>query len=354
MARRIWIDITGLRPGSDAGMYALNLYSALLDAGETVQACQRAPGLHCLSSEELRAQLIVLPSELSGVVDLAPLLNWIPPLLPYDGPDLPGPGDIFLMLAMAGDLRHIAARGATLVLLATNVTVLARPDWRDLRDVDATEVWMKLTAPLTKTAIVHSQLAAEALREAGVKGAVTIGAAADAGPPPPEPIHPRPFIFASGEIGEAGQTRNLLLVWRRLLETMPLGMVPDLLIAGPIGAQDGDTLAQLANSQLLQGRARVILYPSPSQIAALARDCVFAVAMAAGTGWGRGTHNAQLFGAPCLSAFPSYSAVSFDPTNAAGINARIRAWLVDPPVKPPMMSRNWNDVVRDLLRELPQ
>jgi hypothetical protein len=219
--------------------------------------------------------------------------------------------------------------------------------------VAAAASWLEHTAPVTRLCIVHSQAGADALSHAGVKGANVIGSAADAGQPLADKIHPRPFIFASGEIGEAGQTRNLLLVWRRLLEGMPLGMVPDLVIAGPIGAQSGDTLTQLANSHLLQGRARVILYPSPAQIGALARDCVFAVAMAAPTGWGRGTHNAQLFGAPCLSAFLSYGAVPFDPTNAAGITARIRAWLVDPAVKPPMMARGWDEVARDLLRLLP-
>ncbi len=353
MARRIWLDITGLRPGSDAGMYALNLYAALTKAGHAVQACQRGPGLQTLSSDELRAQLIVLPTELSGSAPFRQLFTWTPPQQADDCANLPGADDIVLMLALYGDLSRFAECGTRLVLLGTNLTVLARPDWREADDVAAAQEWLKHTAPVTQLCVVHSQAAAETLVKACRAAPMVIAAAADAVIAPPEPAHPRPFIFASGEIGEAGQTRNLLLVWRRLLESMPLGMVPDLLIAGPIGAQSGDTLKQLANSQLLQGRARVVLYPSPPQIAAFARDCVFAIAMAGATGWGRGTHNAQMFGAPCLSAFLSYGAVPFDPTNAAGIAARIRAWLVDPPVKPPMMERGWDEVVRDLMRVLP-
>ncbi len=350
MARRIWLDITGLRPGSDAGMYAIRLNAALGAAGQTVVICQRVPGLQILSIDEFREQLIVLPTELSGAAPLREMLDWSPALQPDDGLQMPQAEDVFIMLALSGDAARVAACGARMVLLATNVTVLARPDWRELRDVEAAQLWLERTAPVTKIRIAHAQAAADALQAAGVDGTMVIGSAADASTPLEGPAHPRPFIFASGEIGEAGQTRNLLLVWRRLLETMPIGMVPDLVIAGPIGAQAGDTLEQLANSHLLNGRARVILFPSPAQIAALARDCVFAVAMAAATGWGRGTHNAQLFGAPCLSAFASYGAVPFDPTNAAGIAARIRAWLVDPPVKPPMMMRGWDEVVRDLLR----
>ena len=129
--------------------------------------------------------------------------------------------------------------------------------------------------------------------------------------------------------------------------------MPDLVIAVPVGPQANDVLDMLVASRFLDGRARVILYPSPAQIAAFARDCLFAVSMSPATGWGRGTLNAQCTGAPCLSAFLSHGAVPFDPENAAAVAARIRAWLVDPPVKPPLFARNWDDAARDLLRMLP-
>jgi len=351
--RRIWLDITGVRPGSDAAMYALSLYAALERVGEHVVTCLRTPGVKRLSPEALHARLILAPVELTPSTPFRPMRGWAPPFDPVDGNDWPTAHDVLLMLAFSGDLSRFAATGTRLVLLANNITVIARPDWCGRRDVEAAERWLRHTAPKTATAIAHSKAAAEALRSVGFADPVVIGSAADAATPSPEPAHHRPFIFACGEISEAGQTRNLLPVWRRLLDTMPPEMVPDLLIAGPVGAYAADILTQLTNSQLLDGRARVVLYPSPAQLAAFARDCSFAIAMGA-TGWGRGTHNAQFFGAPCLSAFSSYGAVPFDPTNAASIAARVRAWLVDPAVKPPMIARNWNDVARDLLAVLPQ
>ena len=320
VTRRIWIDVTGLRPGSDAGLYGLHLARALVRAGEAVRPCLRVPGLIGLSVEALTESLHVQPLDLTA--SNRPKQN----------------------------LREPPQLG----LLATNVTTLSRPEWRDAREVEEAQIWLRDTAPLLSLAIAQSEEAAQVLRQAGVKVFRTMRGAADGGVPDGAPAHPRPFIFASGEIGEAGQTRQLLPVWRRLLETMPEGSVPDLIIAGPLGPQSNDVLEQLANSQFIDGRARVILYPSPAQIAAFARDCVFAISMSPATGWGRGTLNAQCMGASCLSAFLSHGAVPFDPENAAAVAARIRAWLVDPAVKPPLFARSWDDAARDLLRILPQ
>lgn len=353
VARRIWIDVTGLRPGSDAGLYGLHLARALVRAGEAVQPCLRTPSLITLSVETLAETMHVPPLELTDS-NRPRLTLRDQPLKSEGSPELPGPQDIVLFLSLRGDGSRMAARGAQLGLLATNVTTLSRPEWRDVREVEEAHIWLRDTAPLLGFAIAQSDESAAVLRQSGVKVFRTMRGAADGGVPDAAPAHPRPFIFASGEIGEAGQTRQLLPVWRRLLETMPEGSVPDLIIAGPLGPQSGDVLDQLANSHFIEGRARVILYPSPAQIATFARDCVFAISMSPATGWGRGTLNAQCMGASCLSAFLSHGAVPFDPENAAAVAARIRAWLVDPAVKPPLFARSWDDAARDLLRILPQ
>jgi len=351
VARRIWIDVTGLRPGSDAGLYGLHLTRALIRAGEDVQPCLRAPGLVCLSVDALAETLHVPPFELTNTTP--PRLSFREPALrSEDGVDLPGEQDIVLFLSLRGDGSRMAARGAKLVLLATNVTTLSRPEWREQREVEEAQLWLRDTAPHISLTIAQSEEAAAVLRLAGIKVFRTMRGASDAGVPNEAAAHPNPFIFASGEIGEAGQTRQLLPVWRRLLETMPEGSVPDLIVAGPLGPQSHDVLDLFCNSQFIDGRARVILYPSPAQIATFARDCVFAVSMSPATGWGRGTLNAQCMGASCLSAFLSHGAVPFDPENAAAVAARIRAWLVDPAVKPPLFARSWDDAARDLLRLL--
>ena len=353
MGRRIWIDVTGLRPGSDAGLYGLYLAEALARAGQTVQPCLRAPGLIALSLETLRSTMTVSPHELTHTEPFRPAPPRETPMQSEDSSDLPALGDVVLLLSLRGDASRMAQHGAVLVLLATNVTMLSRPEWRWPREVEEAAIFLRDTAPHIAFGIAQSEEAAVVLRRVGIKVQRTMRGAADGGTPLPEPAHSRPFIFASGEIGEAGQTRHLLPVWRRLLETMPEGSVPDLVIAGPIGPQAADVLEQLWNCRFLEGRARVILFPSPAQIASFARDCVFAISMSPATGWGRGTLNAQCLGAPCLSAFLSYGAVPFDPANAAAVAARIRAWLVDPPVKPPLFARSWDDAARELLRMLP-
>lgn len=352
MARRIWLDVTGVRPGSDTAAYALSLHAALLAVGETVLACHRRPGLVPITPEALRDLLILQPMEFTGLRQ-APAY---PDPLSLAGCDAdqarPSAGDIFVMVTLAGDAGRFAEDGVRLVAIAANVTVLSRPDWREQAEIDLATEWLAQTAPHLSLAVVHSPEAAKVAQAAGIRAPRILAAAADAGDPLSEAAHPRPFIFASGEISEAGQTRQLLLVWRRLMETMPQGMLPELVIAGPVGPQSQDVLSQLHNSRLLDGRARVILFPTPRQVAMFARDCVFAIAMAAPTGWGRGTLNAQVAGASCLSAYQSYGSVPFDPTNAASVAARVRAWLVDPPVKPPVMTRHWDGVARDLLQLL--
>ena len=353
MARRIWIDVTGLRPGSDAGLYAVYLAQALTRAGESVQPCLRAPGLTTFSVDALADMLAVPPIELTDSAPTRPAPFRAPPLQSEDSAELPGEDDVVLFLTLRGDGARMASRRAKPVLLATNVTQLSRPEWRDRSEATEAAIWLRETAPLVAQCIAPSEDAAIFLRRSGINLVRTMRGAADGGQPANVPAHPRPFIFASGEIGEAGQTRQLLPVWRRLMETMPEGSVPDLVIAGPVGPQANDVLDMLVASRFLDGRARVILFPSPAQIAAFARDCAFAVSMSPSTGWGRGTLNAQCMGAPCLSALLSHGAVPFDPENAAAVAARIRAWLVDPPVKPPLFARNWDDVARDLLRMLP-
>lgn len=352
MARRIWLDVTGVRPGSDTAAYALSLYRALLSDGAQVFACRRCPGLVCLSESMFHQSLMVPSTELS-------VGDFVQPRLALPEGDRcaqdqirPIAGDAYVMVTLAGDAGRFAQDGARLVMLASNLTVLARPEWREQIEIDLAAEWLERTSPQLSLAVVHSPEAAAVAQKAGIRGPQMLAAAADAANPWPGPAHPRPFIFASGEISEAGQTRQLLLVWRRLMETLPEGLLPDLVIAGPVGPQSQDVLTQLHNSRLLDGRARVILFPTPGQVAMFARDCVFAIAMAAPTGWGRGTLNAQVAGASCLSAYQTYGSVPFDPTNAASVAARVRAWLVDPPVKPPVMARHWDAVVRDLLQLL--
>jgi hypothetical protein len=389
VSRRIWLDITGIHPGSDAAVFALCLDAALRRAGADVQPCHRTPGMQALGAAEL-TQILTLAADEPALppvlqqgwgfgarrlpertrvaighflrLQKAAMAAWrglaraaITARHPEQMPDLarPNAGDVLLMLCLSGDAARFAANGVLLVLLATDTTVLARPEWRTPEEVAQAEIWRRTTLPLVAITAATSDEGLTLLTQAGAKRPILLAGAADAiGALSPQSTHPRRFVLAGGEIGEAGQTRQLLLTWRRLQELLPADAVPDLVLAGPVEALSADVLEQLRNSRLLGGRARLVMHPGAELVAGLNRDCLFAIAPSPSSGWGRATWNALAAGAPCLSVFAAYGAVPFDAGNAAAVTARVRAWLADPPARPSLPRRDWDTVAETLLREL--
>jgi hypothetical protein len=163
----------------------------------------------------------------------------------------------------------------------------------------------------------------------------------------PAPLAPRRFVLAAGPIGVAGATGQLLLAWRRLMETMAEDDVPELVLAGPVGTLADDALAQVRNSAGLGGKVVVVPFPSAELLAGLVRDCLFCIAPDA-TGWGRATWEAMGIGRPCLSASGLEGAVEFDPQNAAALAELVRAWLVELPLGATAAPRGWDELARDV------
>lgn len=389
LAGRIWLDITGVRPGSEAAVLAAALGHAWhTTLGLDLRICRRDPSLLEIDLAALdrlvngrdgkgrpprldafRRRARRLPERtrlaLGRYVRLqsAALLAWrvalqgavrvvIPPQ-PRDQAH-PAADDTLVMLIPSGDAARFAAAGTRLVFLAAETAALIRPDWLMPEDAAQAAIWLRLTLPHVTNVIAFTPAIALAMTQAGCVPTPMLVNAAVARPT--VTVHPtglpsRPFVLAMGEIGEAGGTRHLLLAWRHLLDTMNPGAVPLLVLAGMPGALVGDILEQLRNSQLFGGHVRLVVHPRPDELAQLYRSCLFTIA-AAHSSWGHATLASLAAGVPCLSAFPTAGAEPIEPANVAGLAQKVQAWLASPPSPPAAPNRGWNDVAGDVLKAL--
>lgn len=389
MSATIWLDITGIRPGSDAAVFAAFLGEALRLRGDLpVRLCRRAPGMHALDWSELDATLGRRPARaLRGAakawlrrlarrlpdrqraaigrfarLQKAALYAWRRAAalqlqawrsLPPADKARPVAGDVLLMLQPAGDAARFAVAGVRLVFLAADATALTRPDWMSAEDAAAAAIWLRATLPAVCGVIACSAATAKVMQDAGsLPAPVVIEAAACLGARRPATA-PTCFVLAAGDLGETGRTRQLLLAWRSLMDRPPPGGVPVLVLAGGVGALVGDVLEQLRNSRLLEGHVRLLPNPTPDQLRGLLDTCLFCIAPAdAAAGWGRATLDSLAAGCPCLSAFPAAGATPVDATSATGLAQAVRAWLARPPPRPRPPARGWADVAGELVSML--
>lgn len=376
-----WLDITGVRPGSDAAYLALALGDAL-QGHTTVRVCRRIPGLRKeawtalvgLAAAPPRPDVhqpavgrlglaLRLPAptraairrfvatQRAAVKAWARLIHPANPILPpSESQDsaTPAAGDLFLMLMPSGDAGRFAAGGVRLVFLACDPTAVIRPDWAEPEAAVAAEVWLGRTAPHVSTVIAWSGETAEALRAHGLPTPIVLAAAASIADDADDAGH----VIAAGEISEAGHTRHLLLAWRKLLDEMPPGTLPPLVLAGPIGPLSDDVMAQLRNSRQFDGAVRVMANPTPGEFSGLLAASRFVMAPEAG-GWGRATWDGLAAGRACLSSFAAPGATEITPSNISALASSIRRWIeTQPPPPEPMAPRGWSDVAADLLKVL--
>lgn len=361
---QLWLDLTGVAPGSDAAILAQRLAPALrARLGAALHLCRRDPGM----SEVAWATLDTLaapptnrtparPGPKSRLIDM---LARLPPrtrmairttaqlqmdvwrrLRPPPPAPLaiatsvdtaapapaPAPGDTLLMLLPRGDASGLVARGVRLVALYAQAGGIARPDWLDDHAAAQCEIWIATTQKLLAHNLTADDLpAAGTLTPRSASPALTPG-----------------FVLADGEIGLAGQTPMLLLAWRRLLDDWTTGARPRLVLAGPIGARSQDVLAQLHNSDGFEDTVTLFGHPTEAERAGLRAQCRFALALEPHPGWSRARHDNAQAGVPCLSV----------PTATGALTGLLRSWLETPPQPEPPFQRGWDDVAADLLVRL--
>lgn len=384
-AGRIWVDVTGVAPGSDSAVFADFLCAGFGRGGVDFTLCYRDPGLRAFAWPEM-AWCDALPeqglqpgalSRRQRLADRIPgparraILRFvqlqravaaarhvaapISPVASIAGPVsdavTPGAGDVLLMLGISGDASRFAKAGVRLAVYLVDGLAALRPEWLDVGARDAVAAWRRATSPGLSVAIASNPTCADALARMGVGVPVqTIRGAAVAADDAPRGVDQR-FVLVAGPIGVAGATRHLLLAWRRLIETMAADEAPNLVLAGSVGPLAGDVLAQLHNSFGLGGKVRLAPFPSAALHAALLRDCLFCIAPDL-TGGGLVTLEAQAMGVACLSASGLDGSVAIDPENAAALAGGVRVWLGAPPVVPAAPHRGWDAVADDVMRAI--
>ncbi len=111
-----------------------------------------------------------------------------------------------------------------------------------------------------------------------------------------------PYVLCVSTIEVRKNHLLLLRVWRRLVEEMPAGAVPKLVIAGGIGWLVDDFMQQMRNAGFLGGRIEVVDSPSDAALAALYRGAMFSVYPSHYEGWGLPVVESHDFGTPVVCA----------------------------------------------------
>ena len=360
MAWGLWLDLTGVEPGSDAAVLAQRLAPALQRRlVDRLILCRRDRGLQRLSVADLSALTPPLPAvhppsawrsrlgtaaaglpqptrmvmrrawtaQRRALQSLRPARTTMPQAAAADT-ETAKPGDWLLCLRPYGNLEPLHRQGMRLALLTCETRSRLRPELLPPSAFADAAAWQQFSAPLVSATL---SLAAPG---------TSVSPSHRRSLPPPG------FILADGEIGLAGATPNLLLAWRRLLdEGAPL---PHLVLAGPTGTLAHDTLAQLRDSDGFGGTVHCVPDPDEGERAALRAACRFVLAPEPLSDWGRATLDSRAAGIPCVSAFAGDVA----PASPASLAKALRTALTDPPRPLPAPSHSWDDAADAVLEGL--
>ena len=291
-------------------------------------------------------------------------------------PDIARRGDVLAVFGspwFEQDYSELAAHacgrlGMRLAVLVHDVIPVRRPEWVDRGTTRVYRNWYTSVLPLADTVFANSRATADDVtawcRRDNVVlrgpvqplplgtgfGVAPVGrpsiAAAAAEPPPlsarglpaalAAALGGRPYVLFVSTI-EARKNHMLLFrVWRRLLEEMGPGRVPDLVFAGKVGWMVSDLMQQIENSRSLDGRLHVVEGLDDSELRALYAGCLFTVFPSLYEGWGLPVSESLAMGKPCVTSnatsLPEAGGAMaryFDPTNLNDACRLIRATIED-------------------------
>ena len=148
---------------------------------------------------------------------------------------------------------------------------------------------------------------------------------------------PKPYVLIVSTIEIRKNHALIFKVWRRLMAALPLEQVPTLVFAGRIGWQTVDLLAQIENTNHLDGLLRVIEAPNDHDLAALYQNCLFTVFPSFYEGWGLPVTESLSFGKTVAAArrasIPEAGGMFcdyFDPDNLHDAYRVIERLITDP------------------------
>jgi glycosyltransferase involved in cell wall biosynthesis len=228
------------------------------------------------------------------------------------------PGDVLFGLAAPWHAQHMARataacarHGMRYATLVYDLIPVMRPEFAVVALGRRYREWARTMMPVCDVplAISHAtrrDLEAFAAREGfRLRAPVTVVPVGSTFPdvPPDATAAPRePYVLCVSTIEVRKNHLLLFRAWRRLVEEMPRGTVPKLVLAGGIGWLVDDLLQQMRNAAFLDGRIEIVDSPSDAALAALYRGAMFSVYPSHYEGWGLPVVESHAFGTPVVCA----------------------------------------------------
>jgi glycosyltransferase involved in cell wall biosynthesis len=205
-------------------------------------------------------------------------------------------------------LKHSA--GVIFAAFAHDMVPILFPEWSVKHTTDAFEIWAREVLPRADILFTNSDATARDVASFARQNGLTIpkaiklpmGMSFVTQKNLPPPLHPNKFVLFVSTIEPRKNHAAMLRLWRRLLQSLPAVMVPDLVFAGRIGWLARDVIGQAENADWLGGKLRLIEAPSDAELAALYRDCVFTVYPSFYEGWGLPVTESLCFGKPVAAS----------------------------------------------------
>ncbi len=270
------------------------------------------------------------------------------------------PGDVLLLLGSAWFPGYAATleqvirqKRIRLALLMYDIVPLRRPEWCDAALLGPFAEWVDGVLPLADVLLTISRATADDMERHAAASLLELRCR-----PQPIPIGTG-FTTHAGTV-QAGRTRAhlppagtyalivstiearknhalLFRVWRRMLEDMPQSAVPTLVFAGRVGWLVADLMAQLGNTDFLNGKIVLIENPPDGDLEALYEGCLFTLFPSFYEGWGLPVTESLAYGRPCIisnaTSLPEAGgtlARYFDPDDVSGAYDVIREVIEDP------------------------
>jgi glycosyltransferase involved in cell wall biosynthesis len=178
---------------------------------------------------------------------------------------------------------------------------------------------------------------------------------------------PERFVLFVSTIEIRKNHRLLVRVWRQLIERYGADAVPTLVFAGKIGWLVDDLMAELAASDYLGGKIKIMSGLSDADLHQAYRSCLFTVFPSLCEGWGLPVAESLIHGklcvasniAPCLETGGNFIDY-FDPTDDGEALEQIEKLLLDPArlaaqearLRAEYRPRAWADCVHTLIGTL--
>lgn len=301
------------------------------------------------------------------------------------------PGDMLLVLGSpwfrtdyAELLQHIRSRaGIGVGMLVYDLIPLTRPEYCDPGLVRTFRAWFASTMPLVDRFFAISRATARDLeRYAGATGlplarpvAVLPIGTGYSGPPVAPAVTPRVAALGSGYVllvSTIEARKNHLLAfraWRRLLDQLPPGQLPTLVLAGRVGWMVADLMQQLENCGWLGGKVVLLDDPTDAELTALYAGCRFTLFPSHYEGWGLPVTESLGFGKVCVASSTTSVpeaggpfCLYHDPESVPETVAILRRLITHPAEVAAMEARlrrdfrptPWRDTADSLLRGLEQ